>query len=399
MADAVKLFRGWALRAAQAVGVDLTADQLGDLLRPDGHSAIIQRRRAALVQSRVRMVAAAFAVLTPLWIVIDVAVFAWPLWGELALLRVVASAAFAALALGYRTRDDMRSAWAALSGLLTIPTLFFLISHPLLGGADVGSPQAAVAAGYAFLPFVMVAGLSVFPLTAREGAAFSLPLLAAYLYAGVTGPILTPFPSYLGAAWLLSLLMVVATLAAMSQLHFMTQLVRQASHDGLTGAFSRRIGEELLRLQAASARRTGQPLSMTFVDLDHFKQINDRFGHEEGDKTLRSVAAALRDGLRGADILIRWGGEEFVVVMPNTDVKGAVGAMERLTVCGLGDRPDGQKQTASVGVAELHRDRAGDWQALVDRADQRMYRAKQSGRNRIVWSDDPDARVIGDDND
>lgn len=383
--------RRFAERAFQAVSGDLTINQLEDLLRPGGHSPIIQRRRALLIHSRVRMVAATFAVLTPLWIVIDVLFFTWPLWGQLAGLRIVATAAFAALALGYRARDDIQSAWVGLGLLLSIPTIFYLISHPMLNSIAVGTPEEAIAAGYAYLPFVMVAGLSVFPLTAIEGAAFALPLLFAHLYAGYNGSMIFPFPSYLGAAWLLSLIMVVATLAAMSQLHFMMQLVHQASHDGLTGAFGRRIGEELVRLQVASARRTEQPLAMVFIDLDHFKQINDRFGHDEGDKTLRNVAAAIRDALRGADILVRWGGEEFLVVLPNTDIAGAVQAVERLTSAGLGNRPDGQPQTASIGVVELLQDGLSDWQALVDKADQRMYRAKQSGRNRVVWSDDAGA--------
>jgi diguanylate cyclase (GGDEF)-like protein len=382
--------RQFAERAFGAVSGDLTLSQLEDLLRPGKHSPIIQRRRALLIHSRVRMVAATFAVLTPLWIAIDVVFFTWPLWGQLALLRTVATAAFAALALGYRARDDMQSAWVGLGLLLSIPTVFYLISHPMLNTISVGSPEEAIAAGYAYLPFVMVAGLSVFPLTAIEGMAFALPLLLAHLYAGYHGSMIFPFPSYLGAAWLLSLIMVVAALAAMSQLHFMMQLVHQASHDGLTGAFGRRIGEELVRLQVASARRTEQPLAMVFLDLDHFKQINDRFGHDEGDRTLRNVAVAMRDALRGADILVRWGGEEFLIVMPNTDLAGALGAVERLNRGGLGARPDGQPQTASVGVAELVQDGLSDWQALVDRADQRMYRAKQSGRNCVVWNDEAD---------
>lgn len=383
----IDFVRQFAERAFQAVSGDLSLNQLEDLLRPSGHSPIIQRRRALLIHSRVRMVAAAFGVLTPLWIAIDVVFFAWPLWGHLALLRIVASCAFLALALKYRARDDMQSAWIGLGLLLSIPTIFYLISHPMLNAIAVGSPEEAIAAGYAYLPFVMVAGLSVFPLTAIEGIAFTMPLLCAHLYAGLYGSLIFPFPSYLGAAWLLSLIMVVATLAAMSQLHFMMQLVQQASHDGLTGAFGRRIGEELVRLQVASARRTEQPLSMVFLDLDHFKDINDRFGHDEGDRALRNAAAAIRESLRGADILVRWGGEEFLLVLPNTDMEGAIGAVNRLTAAGLGFRPDGQPQTASVGLAELLSDRADDWQALVDMADQRMYRAKQAGRNRMVWQD------------
>lgn len=143
----------------------------------------------------------------------------------------------------------------------------------------------------------------------------------------------------------------------------------------------------MLRLQFAASQRTDQPLSVVFIDLDRFKTINDGFGHEEGDRVLRGAAMTIRDSLRGADMLARWGGEEFVVVMPNTDVVGAVAAVERLAARGLGPRPDGTAQTCSMGVAEWRGDGVADWQALVDKADQRMYRAKQRGRDQVIWND------------
>ncbi len=381
---ALNLLRRFAERAFQAVSGDLSLEQLRDLMRPGGHSALIQRRRAVLIHSRVRMVAAVFAVLTPLWVVIDVIIFGWPLWGYLAALRLVASAAFGALALGYRVTDDMASAWRGLALLLAVPTVFFLVSHPVLNEDTIAGVAAAVAAGYAFLPFVMVAGLSVFPLTASEGTLFALPMLSAHLYAGVYGSLVFPFPSYLGALWLLVLIMVVATLAAMSQLHFMMALVDQASHDGLTGAFSRRIGEELLRLQFAHAQRSEHPLAVVFFDLDNFKAINDRFGHDEGDRVLRDASEAIRGMLRQSDVLVRWGGEEFLVIMPNTPRDGAVIAVDRLRIKGFGQRPDGSAQTASIGVAEYTLDNPEDWEKLVELADHRMYVAKQNGKNRIV---------------
>ncbi len=385
--QALNLLRQFAERAFQAVSGDLSIEQLRDLMHPGGHTPIIQRRRAVLIHSRVRMVAAAFAVLTPLWIVIDVIIFGWPLWGYLAGLRFIASLAFGALALGYRISDDMGSAWRGLALLLAVPTLFFLGSHPMLNEDEIIGSAAAVAAGYAFLPFVMVAGLSVFPLTAVEGLLFALPLLSAHLLAGVYGSLVFPFPSYLGALWLLVLIMVVATLSAMSQLHFMMALVHQASHDGLTGAFSRRIGEELLRLQFAHAQRSDHPLSLVFFDLDNFKGINDRFGHDQGDKVLSRAAESIRGMLRQSDVLVRWGGEEFLVIMPNTPRDGALVAVERLRIKGFGQRPDGTAQTASVGISEYSLDRPVSWEKLVELADHRMYLAKQNGKDRIVATD------------
>ncbi len=390
---ALNLLRRFAERAFQAVSGDLSFEQLRDLMHPGGHTPIIQRRRAVLIHSRVRMVAAAFALLTPLWIGIDIFIFEWPLWGWLAMLRVVASLAFGALALGYRVSDDMGSAWRGLALLLAVPTVFFLLSHPMLNEHEVVGVAGALAAGYAFLPFVMVAGLSVFPLTALEGLIFAMPLLSAHLAAGLYGSLVFPFPSYVGALWLLALITVVATLAAMSQLHFMMSLVDQAAHDVMTSAFGRRIGEELLRLQFAHAQRSDHPLALVFVDLDDFKKVNDRHGHDEGDRVLRKAADAIRGMLRQSDILVRWGGEEFLLVMPNTGREGARAAAERLRQIGLGTRPDGTAQTASIGIAEYLTDRPEDWERLVELADHRMYLAKQAGKDRIVAAEMLDAAL------
>ncbi len=364
---------------------DMSLSQFHDLLFPGHQSPLVQRRRALLIISRVRMVAAVFGLLTPLWIPVDLWIFDSPLGLYVSVLRAAATLAFAGLALSFRHSESMASAHRSLAFLLSIPTLFFLVSQPVLAKFHIdGQAQQVIAAGYAFLPFVMVAGLSVFPITAVEGVMLAVPLLVANLVVAFMGYQVLSFASHLGALWLLTLLAVVASLAGMSQLHFMMQLVSQASHDGLTKAYTRRVGEELLDLQFHLAQRNGQPFTLAFIDLDNFKSINDKFGHEEGDNTLRQSAHNLRRILRRADILVRWGGEEFLVVMPNTDAAGAKTAIQRLRDVGLGNRPDGTEQTASIGVAERLADSCGDWTMLVERADQRMYSAKQNGKDRVV---------------
>ncbi|MBI3446754.1 MAG: GGDEF domain-containing protein [Magnetospirillum sp.] len=372
----------------------MTMAEIFDLFLPTRQSAFVQRRRSLLILSRVRLVAATFAVLTPLWIPIDLIIFETTLAMYLAALRVMASIAFVLLALSYRGSDSVAVARWGLVWLLVIPTVFFLISHPLLAQFAINDPaQQVIAAGYAFLPFVMVAGLSVFPITALEGALLGLPLVGAYFLTGVLGYQLLPFASHLGAQWLLLLLAMVATLSGMSQLHFMSQLVDQSSHDGLTRAYNRRVGEEMLVQQFVTAMRSNIPLSLAFVDLDNFKSINDKYGHEEGDTALRIASASLRKVLRRGDILIRWGGEEFIAVMPNTDPGGAAIAIARLRSSGLGMRPDGRPLTASIGVAERVTDGIESWNELVERADQRMYAAKQSGKDRVIGCGD---LVLGD---
>jgi diguanylate cyclase (GGDEF)-like protein len=166
---------------------------------------------------------------------------------------------------------------------------------------------------------------------------------------------------------------------------FIAALTDRSAHDQLTGLLTREFGAELLEAQFRIAERDDAPLAVLFVDLDRFKAVNDRFGHEAGDRVLRAAAAALLASFRRQEAVMRWGGEEFLVLLPNTDEAGAGKAIARLARRGLGQRPDGTAQTASIGLAERRRERAADWLGLVKAADQRMYLAKQAGRNR--WLD------------
>ncbi len=375
--------------SAKDLGRHVEFGQLYDLLLPGDSSSLIQRRRALLIVSRGRLVAGLFAALTPLWIPVDLIVFPWRLAAYFSILRIFAALAFVALVVAFRSAGSMASAHRMLALLLLVPTVFFLISQPLLAEFDIrGQLGQTIAAGYAFLPFVMLAGLSMFPIAAIEGAALSVPLIAAYLTMMFHGYHVMPFESHLGALWLLFLLSVVATLSGMSQLHFLQQWIIQDAHDSLTKAYTRRIGEELLDVQFELSCRSNSPLSLAFVDLDNFKQINDRYGHEEGDAALRQAGLALRGILRRGDVLVRWGGEEFLIILPGTGLPGLQIALQRLQRAGLGRRPDGSALTASLGGAERIDDGCGNWAELIEKADRRMYAAKQAGKNRIVLADE-----------
>jgi diguanylate cyclase (GGDEF)-like protein len=170
----------------------------------------------------------------------------------------------------------------------------------------------------------------------------------------------------------------------MSQLRFLINLTEQSTRDALTQALTRRFGEEMLDIQLAIAERSGAPLAVMFFDLDKFKAVNDEFGHEEGDALLHRAAQSIRKTLRRQDILIRWGGEEFLAVLPQADPAKVERVVTRIAKAGIGLLPDGRQQTASIGIAERMNDNAGDWKNLVKLADERMYSAKRAGRNRYV---------------
>jgi diguanylate cyclase (GGDEF)-like protein len=156
----------------------------------------------------------------------------------------------------------------------------------------------------------------------------------------------------------------------------------RAATDALTGLPNRRSFNDTLKRMVAQSVRSDQPLAVIAIDLDHFKQINDRFGHDKGDEVLATAAAALREGTRTSDFVGRWGGEEFVVIAPDTPLDGALAlaenlraGIERLTVVGV-DR----EISASFGVAVTPA-HAVSPELLVRQADRALYAAKALGRN------------------
>jgi len=362
---------------------ELRPSELRHLLDPRRHPVLLCQRRATLIVNRVRLFAFLFAVLTPLWSLIDLMVFEPKLWLALVGLRMMACLAFTGLLLFYRPSGNLLDAYRAIAILFAIPTAFYIASHTLLGSYQLAQFSAVVGAGYAFLPFVLMAGLTIFPLTLVENLVLSSLLLLAQALAGYLSWATLNWPSFAGAFWLLILIAGVASLASMSQLAFMIALVRQAIRDPLTGVFSRGSGEEILRLQWDSAQRKDSALALAFIDLDHFKSINDNYGHEAGDQVLREAARRLVATLRSSDSLLRWGGEEFLLIMPETDMEQAHKAIERIVGEGLGVRPDGLALTASIGLAERRNDRVDDYRDLLELADRRMYLAKTGGRNRL----------------
>jgi len=168
----------------------------------------------------------------------------------------------------------------------------------------------------------------------------------------------------------------VDTSRALDRLDRMEVLDDQAHRDGLTALPNRRAWDELIEHEINLARRSGHPLSVAVMDLDRFKLYNDEFGHLAGDDLLRDAAAAWSHALRSPDVLARWGGEEFVVALPNTEMDEALRAIERLQKATPGE------QTFSAGVAVLTATDTAD--TVVAAADAAMYQAKGSGRNRVL---------------
>jgi diguanylate cyclase (GGDEF)-like protein len=159
-----------------------------------------------------------------------------------------------------------------------------------------------------------------------------------------------------------------------------------AVHDELTGAYNRRFLMETLARERSRSDRLADPFSVCLIDLDHFKSINDSLGHAAGDAVLKHFAALAPRGLRGIDSFGRFGGEEFLIVLPGTDRHGAIAAGERVRAAAEATAfpgvPPGRRITITVGVATHVR--GEDITAFLARADQALYQGKNAGRNRVV---------------
>ncbi len=173
-----------------------------------------------------------------------------------------------------------------------------------------------------------------------------------------------------------SLLLMTARLAYVSNLR------EESRTDPLTGLANRRALEERLGLVTAQASRSGAPVAVAMIDLDHFKLFNDLSGHQSGDELLRLLSDALDRRLRAQDLLARYGGEEFCVVLPDTDLLAARVVLEDLRAIAPTVLVGGRAATISAGIAEW---RPGETTALLlERADQALYVAKEQGRDRVI---------------
>jgi len=153
-------------------------------------------------------------------------------------------------------------------------------------------------------------------------------------------------------------------------------------HDPLTGIGNRRFMEAMMERSFVEAKRYDHPLSVIMFDIDHFKQYNDTHGHNMGDRTLKLTAKIVSDEVRHADSAFRYGGEEFLILLPETSLKNASDLAERLR----GAVEAGAGVTISLGVSTLNKDMQGA-DELVKKADEALYRAKDKGRNRVEMAE------------
>lgn len=175
----------------------------------------------------------------------------------------------------------------------------------------------------------------------------------------------------------------------------------QATRDALTGVYNRAFFDDILASELAFSQRTNRPMALIMIDVDHFKSINDSFGHSAGDRALVQVAHTMQAIIRKSDFLCRYGGEEFAVVLPDSDLAHAKDLAQRLCaelpkICSIqGNDPSTRRAiTATIGLASFPEE-ADSAEALIKLADSRLYRGKQQGRNCVVADSQPQPETAG----
>ncbi len=329
----------------------------------------------------------------------------WPVW-----LRLLAAAELASLAthltaafVGAR-QTDVAGSWLDLGSqvaavLLALAGLAAARTAPPGAAARLGPADSSRLPAVVQLPETAEAyqlqktanesdGASLLPILAGMFAVLAVEVLEA-----ITGHVERPSLVLSGAvvmAVILRLLLSIGdqrAIAAALQVSLAEQQ-RLAITDVLTGLYNRRFIEELLMLETARALRDRNQVAVVIFDLDHFKAVNDTYGHQAGDAVLAEAAVRLRRGVRSSDVLGRWGGEEFLLVLRGADDADAVGIAQRarreLSAHPI-RLPDGQTTivTASAGVSCLPR-HGMDADSLLWQADQALYAAKEAGRDRVL---------------
>lgn len=272
-----------------------------------------------------------------------------------------------------------------------------LIWLEVLVHAALGSLLIGWDAGFHYFLLTFIPGIVVG--TTRR---WSLPMVLALLafYAGLhtvcraLGPLSPLQPWALTLAHAVNLVLIFWLFYAMTAYYRRTVLLAErrllaaASTDPLTGLTNRSEFHARAAIELAHGRRRSPPAALILADVDHFKRINDELGHAAGDQVLVLLAALLRDRLRAIDVLARWGGEEFLTLLPDSDLAAATVVAERMRMAvagepfNLGDRL--LRVTMSFGVAQV--DDLADLQPAIARADAALYDSKRSGRNSVRWS-------------
>jgi len=300
---------------------------------------------------------------------------------------VLVAALGATVILRAKSPQAMEASLLSIGAVVVVIRFTMMTIQPVMAGNWLPLMVTSLFVIYLYLPVRLTAGVvfATFYSAASAGwwlTLYGVPLSAEQIYFGLLWIVLANGLGFAAAN----------ALQRGQRVQYAQNLVMQQllATDALTGIANRRSFDAALEREWRRCGRSGQPLSLLMIDVDHFKAYNDRFGHQRGDECLRRVARALTDCVgRSVDLVARYGGEEFVCLLPEVGRRGAAKMARRMTAAiariaiAHPDSPLGGRITVSIGVATVA-EVAGEPATLLELADKLLYAAKKDGRDRIV---------------
>ncbi|MCG7870320.1 MAG: GGDEF domain-containing protein [Candidatus Thiodiazotropha taylori] len=363
--------------------VEYLYNSLRFLFSKTKYPALLGHHRQIMVNDRIWLVSWFFAFMIIVCALPDFILLPRDTAINLFLIRLSTSALLIFTASSINGRNQGHFHQLRLTTLMVSLCLFYLFTNHTLSDIDIKGWPSILIGIYKLFLFFIIGWLSFFPITIAEIIKVSF---SCFLVIGLGTYTMHDYlpTTYVAGAWILILIIIASMLITTIQLKYLASLIGRISLDELTGALSREAGKELIQIQIEQAVEENRHYAVAFLDLDHFKSVNDEFGHAAGDRCLKKAVQHLKEILRRGDHVIRWGGEEFLLILTDASMSGVLHVMKKIKDKGLGLRPDNTPLTASIGVAERVHERTNHWLDLIQIADKRMYKAKSLGRDQFV---------------
>jgi diguanylate cyclase (GGDEF)-like protein len=364
-----------------------------DVITTINHSKDFNQTRNTYVIERLRLMIIFFAITVPASSVFDFILFETAQAQLLLVNRVILSAGLIVLFMVLKRVNHIDITRGVLTLSFVLPILFYVATSMELESSIV---QGDIPLSFTMMPFLIIAMLGLFPLTISGG----IMLLATIFFPVLILEMSQASSSYLeiiDKLWLLILFGGVSLWLQTGQLVMLMKLYRESTVDPLTGLINRRVLMRQIEQVSEKCNEEANTFSVMMLDLDHFKRINDTHGHINGDRVLVAIAQVLKRELRTSDIIARFGGEEFFIVLPFLPAKQAVHVAERIAQVireSSVESNEGKKinYTTSIGVTQYRRGEAVS--AVFLRVDELLYQAKDLGRDRVVCNDHLEAETL-----
>ncbi len=358
--------------------------ELSDVLWTSHHTEDFRATRAEYIVKRLRVMLVFFIITVPAWIFIDL----YTLETEHLIPMIIARLIMPVVLLVIWMQSMKKPTHVRVTALLCITmlasTIFYSAAIIILHSGIAEKPLA----GYEAMPFMAIALMGLFPATIGYGLTIMGMIILSY--AGLQfwfGNLFTI--EAFNTLWILFMTSGIALIIETGQLLMLLKLYRESTRDPLTGLINRRVLMKQLLAEIDLQKHTGRSFSIFMFDLDRFKRVNDQHGHLMGDSVLRKAAELMKEGLRSTDVLARFGGEEFIAILPGQTGKDSIPVAERIrkefrnTVV-VTDGGAEIRLSTSIGVTEY--EPGEKIENALNRVDDSLYRAKELGRNRVVYS-------------